>query len=240
MQELFTFQQIAEIFYEDGVILKPESPYPNYQGNKREYTLERLHEAENVDDFLRVTVPKIAFDASMDGYSMPSLEATMAALGYVNSEIGAKTGVADYSPPNSFPDMSAPSMVKAGGKRFEIPDLPSSVQELVDELEDCLGRGNKNASALLVRKIIHEGVFIAMKKRGKGDRLKTDSGDDVGLKAALGRCQQECGFSSQVMGRITSAKWIGDSANHSYRVKINEGDLDRAVTGLRLFLQEIL
>ncbi len=42
-----------------------------------------------------------------------------------------------------------------------------------------------------------------------------------------------------MVGRITSAKWIGDSANHSYRAKVSEGDLERAVTALGLFLQEI-
>ena len=107
-------------------------------------------------------------------------------------------------------------------------------------MNDCLDRGNKNAAALLIRKIIQQSVFIAMHKRQKEVKLKTPSGDDVGLHLALDRCRQEYGLSSQVMSRITSAKWIGDSANHSYRVKVNEADLDRAITGLRLFLQEIL
>lgn len=41
------------------------------------------------------------------------------------------------------------------------------------------------------------------------------------------------------MSRVRSAKWIGDSANHSYKVKINTTDVETATTGLRLFLDEI-
>jgi hypothetical protein len=51
---------------------------------------------------------------------------------------------------------------------------------------------------------------------------------------------KEYGLASQVMSRVTSAKWIGDSANHGYRVKINEADLEHSVTDLRLFLWQRL
>jgi hypothetical protein len=79
-----------------------------------------------------------------------------------------------------------------------------------------------------------------MAKRGKEGALRNDNGDDLDLSAALRKCKEVCGVSGQVMGRVTSAKWIGDTANHSYRVKVTDEDLERAVTGMTLFLREIL
>lgn len=69
--------------------------------------------------------------------------------------------------------------------------------------------------------------------------LKGKDGVDVELSTALGTCAREFGISRQTIGRVRSAKWIGDSANHSYRVKITRGDLDECVTALRLLLAEI-
>lgn len=239
MQAGYTFEEIADLFYEVGVISKPERPYGTYEGTKRDYAREKLVEAPDLDLFLQVTVPKVVAECDVEGIGVASVEQIMQQLGYTLSDDGRKHGIADYLPPGNLPSTNA-----TGGehpeKRIDLPDLPAAVQTLIDELEDNLTRGNLNAAALLTRKIIQEAVFIAMQKTGKAGALKDKDGAEVDLAVALARCQQAFGLSNQVMSRITSAKWIGDSANHSFRVKISDADLDRTVTGVRLFLQEIL
>jgi hypothetical protein len=240
MQAEYTFQGIADLFYEVGVIEKPEKPYPDYEGNKRDYVLEKLHEADDLGSFLSYTVPRVILDCDLEGRNVDGATWVMMMLGYEKTEEGKKHGVEDWEAPAGS---SLPRSAGGGSKskrRIDLPDLPGPVQTLVDELEDNLDRENLNAGALLTRKLIQEAVFIAMHRRKKADALRDQSGDEVDLSVALGRCQQEYGLSGQVMGRITSAKWIGDSANHSYRVKVTDSDLDRSITGIRLFLQEVL
>lgn len=130
--------------------------------------------------------------------------------------------------------------LKGSHGQVVVPGLTGELRDLVDELNDCLDRHNRNAAALLMRKIINQAVFVAMAKRGKEGELRKGNGDDLDLSAALQKCKEVCGVSGQVMGRVTSAKWIGDTANHSYRVKVTDEDLERAVTGMTLFLREVL
>lgn len=51
--------------------------------------------------------------------------------------------------------------------------------------------------------------------------------------------QKELKISHIVMAKVKISKWIGDSANHSYKLKINESDVELAATGLRIFLEEV-
>jgi hypothetical protein len=45
MQAHYSFEEIADMFYEVGVIPKREKPYGTYDGNKRDYVREKLGEA---------------------------------------------------------------------------------------------------------------------------------------------------------------------------------------------------
>jgi hypothetical protein len=245
MAKLYTFEEIGDMFYEVGLIPGPGS-FEGRENERREFAVQQLHHAENTDEFLRVIVPRVVFKAQMKRETITELLSTMQALGYVRSSTVNISGVGRYEPPASFPALTVRTppaklaSAPAQQPRIQLPDLPSSIQELVDELNDCLSRGHHHAAALLTRKIIDQAIFIAMRRRRKESELQNAAGEEVGLKVALEKCQQEYKFSNQAKGRITSAKWIGDSANHSYRVKVNEGDLDQTVTGVRLFLQEIL
>ncbi len=126
-------------------------------------------------------------DSDLEG-GPPTTQAEflMQKLGYYKDpdDLGVQHGVADLHAPKSFP----PELLSmSGGARkqdvaIQIPDLPGDIQELVDELNGCLDHGYKNASALLIRKIIHQAVFIAMARRGKANLLKTKTGEDVGLR----------------------------------------------------------
>ena len=245
MATLYSAKEIADIFYEVGIISQPESPsWSSYFERRRDYVLDGLHTAPDTDDFLSIVVPRVVFEAANTGMNVSSVVSAMKALGYVASNGVNQNGVAKYKPPSSFPSLAGePTADNAPSKRPEVPrlqlpGLPPSIQELVDELNGCLDQGLLNAAALLTRKIIHQAVFVAMQQRGRGAELMKD-GTDLDLSVALERCKQEYGITRQTMARITSAKWIGDSANHSYRVKVHQGDLDQNVTGLRLFLGEI-
>jgi hypothetical protein len=202
--------------------------------------LEKLHDAPDLGSFLSYTVPRVVVDCHLQGRYVGGATWAMTKLGNKQTEEGRRHGVEDWEAPapSSLPNTAGGG--SASKKRIDLPDLPRPIQTLVEELEDNLNRENHNAAALLSRKLIQEAVFVSMHRKDKADDLRDRSGDGVDLSVALARCQQEYGLSGQVMGRITSAKWIGDSANHSYRVRVTEADLDRAVTGLRLFLQEVL
>ena len=77
--------------------------------------------------------------------------------------------------------------------------------------------------------------FISLDKIGKSSDLEGKE-----LNEALSMVQKELKISDRVMSKVKSAKWIGDSANHSYKIKINESDVEVAATGLRIFLEEVL
>lgn len=238
MQANYTFEQIADLFYEVGVIPAPESPYGKYDGTKRDYVREKLNDASDLALFLQVTVPKVVFDSDIEGMDVSDATWIMKKLGFTLSDAGEEHGVEDYTAPDPLPTASPTG--NDPGKRIDLPDLPGTLQTLIDELEDNLNRQNRNAAALLTRKIVQEAVFIAMDRRKKANALKDANGDDLDLEKALARCKQEYGLSGQVVSRVTGAKWIGDSANHSFRVKVNDADLNQTVVGIRLFLEEVL
>jgi hypothetical protein len=103
-------------------------------------------------------------------------------------------------------DLPSPALRTPSHHRIEVEGLPAQVQELVEELNDNLARGNRNASALLTRKILHTAVFIAMQKRGQEQQLKNAEGEDIDLGPAVDRCKQEYGLSAQIASRVNSAK----------------------------------
>lgn len=236
----YTDQEVVDLFYEYGVIDAPTVP----AGMKsiRDYVIETLHHGYAIPGFLRAGVPKVVFDLDMEEASVDAITGAMEGLGYELEAAAAEANIASYKPPKRLPrqPMSPYRPPKGAGSRVVVPGLTGELQGLVDELNDCLDRQNRNAAALLTRKIISQAVFVAMAKRGKEDDLRNDNGDDLDLSAALRKCKEVCGVSGQVMGRVTSAKWIGDTANHSYRVKVTDEDLERAVTGMALFLREVL
>lgn len=241
MAELGTFRSIANDFFETGIIETPEDPWRD--GSylyKDAYVRDKLGAAlsmgRDISDFLRVTLPRVVFDAEMQDLEIGEAVASMEALGFVLTDVGEEHGIAEYVAPETLPvtkDQAATTP-----DHIEISGLPPQVQVLVEELNECLARDNLNAAALLTRKLLNTAVFISMRQRGKAALLKKD-GEDVELSAALGTCAKEFGISKQIVDRVVSAKWIGDTANHSYRFRPTRTDVDRSVTAARLFLGEL-
>lgn len=120
------------------------------------------------------------------------------------------------------------------GPKINPSGLPEEIQEMVKELNDNYIRKNLNSCALLVRMILTKSTYIGMKQLGKENLI-----ENVELSKSLEIVGQHYKISSQVMARARSTKWISDSANHSYRLKINEADVESMTTGLRLLLGEI-
>lgn len=243
IQQNYDWQEMADLFHEWDMI---DRPTIEYDGTKRDFVIDLLSGTRWTKEFLKIGVPRVVFAVDMEGTSTEQIAYAMERLGYRLDEDGQKHGVASYEPPTRLPRLpyhrSSPAATPEPTPKdvVSIPELPSELLEYVKELNDNLARGNKNAAALLTRKIISQGIFVAMSKRGKEAELKTTEGDDLDLGLALKRCKQACGVSAQVMGRVTSAKWIGDTANHSYVVKVTEDELERCVTGMTLFLREVL
>lgn len=226
-----TFNKIAKVFFESGIIDSPEKPYGVYSGSKSDYVLEKLLKAQNKDGFPEM-LSTIQFDLCyLSGGPLindESLVSLMKLLGY-------KQNQNDPDPSLIAPDI-LPQVVESQkiGKRMVLENLPSNVSELVNELNDNVERNNPNASALLIRKILTLSCFIALDKIGKSSLL-----EDKELNDTLSIVQKELKISQIVMAKVKSSKWIGDSANHSYKIKINESDVEVAITGLRIFLGEI-
>lgn len=124
--------------------------------------------------------------------------------------------------------------------RIDTDKLPVDLQAVTNELNDNLERGNKSAAALLIRRILTTTIYLALQKEGKDVLLKDNDGNDLELNSALAVCQKELKVDDRVMKRVRSTKWLTDSANHSYKVKINKSDVEVAATALRLFLDEVL
>lgn len=133
---------------------------------------------------------------------------------------------------NAISTISSPASSKF--KRIEIDRLPNKIGMLVEELNDNLDRNNLNSCALLIRKILTISSFLALAKIDKQNLI-----DDKELSTVLGIIQNEFHVDTKLMAKVKSAKWIGDSANHSYHIEINESDVETAATGLRLFLGEL-
>lgn len=226
-----TFNQIAKVFFETGIIDTPEKPYGVYQGSKADYVLDKLLNAQNKSGFPEM-LSAIQFDLcySSDGPSIDDkpLYSLMKLLGYTRHNNNPDPSLIA---PNVLPQVSENNK---SSKRISIDNLPSSIQELINELNDNIERGNVNACALLIRKILTLSCFIALDKIGKSIML-----DEKELSDALSIVQKELKISHIVMAKVKSSKWIGDSANHSYKLKINESDVELAATGLRIFLEEV-
>jgi hypothetical protein len=235
-----SLQEVADLFYEYGVTETPD--LPDEVSSVREYTIDTLHNRLPITGFLRHGLPKTVLDLDLDGADVEAISTQMETLGYGLEETARDAGVASYLPPKRLPRTPMPisRAMRFGRQRVSTTALPNDLKELVEELNDNLARENQNAAALLIRKIISQAVYVAMARRGKADELKKENGDDLDLAAALRRCKEVCQLSAQVMGRVTSAKWIGDTANHSYRAKVSAEEVERAVTGLSLFLKEVL
>lgn len=240
LEQQYKPQEVVDLFYEFGVIESPVVPADF--SSVRAYVVDTLSNRLAIRDFLRRAIPRELLFLSVEGANLRAIGYSLQSLGYTPDPEAGEMGETTFLPPKRLPRTPMPrrDFPTKSSVRVSIPDLPAELQELVDELNDNLDHENQNAAALLVRKIISQAVFVALAQRGKSEELKKPDGDDLDLMAALRKCKEVCGVSSQVMGRVTSAKWIGDAANHSYRVKPTDEELERAVTGTTLFLREIL
>jgi hypothetical protein len=229
------FNELARLFFELGIIDNPEKPYGQYTGTKADYVLEKLLAAQHKKNFPQA-LADILFEVGhvQSLINTSSLEHYMKTLGYIydNPEVPEMTA------PKSLPIISVKPDTKLPA-RVSIEELPENLNELIKELNDNIGLGNVNACALLIRKIITMSVFVRMSKENKTELFKKPNGDDKELNECLSIVQQQIRLPNQVMARVRTAKWIGDSANHSYKVKINAADVETAATGLRLFLEEL-
>jgi hypothetical protein len=237
-----TFQDIADMFYKFGIMDKPEKPYPDYPGNKRDYVLEKLS-AGNTRTILE-SMPDIIWNSANGvdddkAFDSSSVEWSLKRLGYKKipePSAPEELELYTYELPSNLDEIAKP-ILAVGPRRIDEEGLPNQLAEVIHELNDNLDRDNKIASALLVRRALTLATYIAMKRRGK-DGLLHKLGKDVELNAALSLCQQEYQIPAQTIARVRSAKWLSDSANHSYLIKINASDIETAVTGLRIYLAE--
>jgi len=234
LAESMTFNQIAKLFFESGIIDSPEKPYGVYPGSKSDYALEKLLASQNKDGFPEM-LSSIQFDLcySSNGplINGDSLTSLMTLLGYQTQNQNDPNWDPSLTPPKELPKVGEEKKIH---KRILLDDLPTNVNVLIDELNDNIERNNPNACALLIRKILTLSCFVVLDKIGKSDKL-----EDKELHETLSIVQKELKISERVMAKVKSTKWIGDSANHSYKVKINDSDVEVAVTGLRIFLEEV-
>lgn len=240
LNDHFSPQEVADLFYEYGITEAPDPP--EGVGSVRDYTIDILHNRLATTAFLRHGLTKTVLEFDLAGVDVEAICEQMETLGYALKETPEVPGAASYLPPKRLPRTPMPVFrsTQATRQRIATAGLPNALQTLIEELNDNLARNNLNAAALLIRKIIGQAVYLAMAKRGKEGELKQANGDDLDLAAALRRCKEVCQVSGQVMARVTSAKWIGDTANHSYRARVSADEVERAVTGLTLFLKEVL
>jgi hypothetical protein len=240
LDDHLSLQEVADLFYEYGITEAPG--LPEGVSSVRDYTIDILHNRLATTDFLRHGLTKTVLEFDLAGADVEAICEQMETLGYALEKTPGVPGAASYLPPKRLPRTPPPVFRSTQPARQQIATagLPNALQTLIEELNDNLAHDNLNAAALLVRKVIGQAVYLAMARRGKEGELKQANGDDLDLAAALRRCKEVCQVSGQVMARVTSAKWIGDTANHSYRAKVSADEVERAVTGLTLFLKEVL
>ena len=238
MQKTFTFKEIAEWFYNYGIIEIPEDPYPDYDGSKYDYVLEKILNAKDNTNFLVKMVPELFFDLKYIkvGGETSRMEYLLKQIGY-RIVLYKKDGLFYVSPPKNLKGFVKKN--KQTKKIINVSNLPREIADLVRELNDNTSKPNVYACALLSRKIITMAVYISLNKISKGHLLKNKLGDDLELNKMLNVAKQELKISDQIMSRVKASKWIGDSANHSYKVQINENDIHTCIIGLRLFLEEL-
>ncbi|PKL30797.1 hypothetical protein CVV43_05335 [Candidatus Saccharibacteria bacterium HGW-Saccharibacteria-1] len=243
MPEAMTFREIANIFFKYGIINSPDNPYGSYQGTKRDYVLDKLNNADNILSFMDGGIAELTEMSSIgiDGaIKDTSLRTILKQLGYTKKISNEEHGIDYMEVPT---DIESKLNLSATGttriERISRERLPNNIATLIDELNDNLSRGNLNASALLIRRILTLASTVALLKHGGNDKVTTQDGESFELNVLISNAQQEFRISSQTISRVRSAKWIGDSANHSYRVKVNEQDLGTSVTATRLYIDEL-
>jgi hypothetical protein len=139
LSQSMTFNQIAKIFFESGIIDTPERPYGVYPGSKSQYSLEKLMSAQNEVEFPEM-LHKIYFDLCWDQegpeISGNSILPLMEALGYEAKE--EKEGWDPFlKVPNRLPSLNITNKTQG---RIKTDNLPSSLTQLLNELNDNLER----------------------------------------------------------------------------------------------------
>lgn len=241
LPKAMTFKSIANLFYKYGIIDLPENPYGTYQGTKRDYVLDKLNNARDLRLFLTEGMEEVtelasigAFDDSIDD---SHIRWVLNKLGYTTVTSNEEHGISLCRAPEDI--MSILDISQGAFERIDPNNLPIPLSMLVDELNVNLSLSNFNAAALLLRRILTYTCFVALKKKGLDGKLVNSKGESLELSAIIENCKQEYKLTNQLVGRVISAKWIGDSANHSYAVQITESDVESSVTAVRLFIDEI-
>ena len=251
LQTCCSFREIAELLFRGEVISAPESPYPEYQGNKYDYAMEKLAAAEDLRPFLYHILPEI-FGSNDPEWA----DSVMSGLVHAAEKVGYKLITTEHEfklPDGSMdgmeirdlapPDYLLETSTKTTEQKEYLPEddnYPSGINTLIAELNICLSNNCFNAAALLIRRIIFLSCVVYAQKKNFEDKLLNANSDYHDLSKLLTTVGQNCpDISSQLLTRIQIAKWLGDYANHNKNWSASDEEVLSALVNLRAFLSAL-
>lgn len=248
LQRHYTFREIAELFYRAGIIKVPENPYPDYEGNKYDYAVEKLASGKDVRIFFREILPEVfaSIDVEYSDAETSSLVWAAKKVGYKIDRIERTFELPDGDGfTDEFRDLVPPQeLAKTTEKIIEEQVFISKSSSFPNELNDLLDQLNKvvstkcyDAAAFLIRRIVFLASVIYAEKLKFNEELLKESGDYKDLSKILGIVgTKNADVSSQLLSRVRATKWMGDYANHNRKWKAEESEILASLTNLRAYL----
>lgn len=117
--------------------------------------------------------------------------------------------------------------------------FPPGLDHVLSEIDLCLKSGAFTAASILIRKAVEVAIVLRFELEGKTNLLITDKGDTLSFNEKIEKAQSNNYLSPQRARDLRQIKSYGDAGAHSYKIVINQEDIQHAVVPLRLALGEL-
>lgn len=104
------------------------------------------------------------------------------------------------------------------------------------EIELCLKSGAFTAASVMIRKAVEVAIILRFEQEGRLGFVTSDKGDTLSFIEKIDRAQSQNYMSPQRAKELKQIKSYGDSGAHSYKIVINQDDIQHAMVLLRLSL----
>ena len=116
--------------------------------------------------------------------------------------------------------------------------LPTAIKRIVKQANGCYWARWYDACGTMLRKAIQSGIVLRFEIDEKTDEI-TEDGETVDMPRLLERAKQSRYITPQQWRELKNVKWIGDTAAHSYRIRIRKSDVEGIKVILRLALENM-
>ena len=117
--------------------------------------------------------------------------------------------------------------------------FPVPLDNIMTEIGLCLKSGIFTAASVLIRKAVEVAIILRFEQEGRMNLITSDKGDTLSFGEKIDRAQSQNYITPQRARELKQIKSYGDTGAHSYKIVINNDDIQHAMVILRLVLGEL-